>query len=227
MFISGCVLSILFKNTFLIIPLAIIFAYIPLVIMDTYRGKMKNDLKKELISSLYQISSEYMQTYDLISSFSNNLIYIKNETLKTIFSRFIFELTSSNTGYKTCIHNLKNSLPFPFFKEYCNNLALCIDDTENTKTLLSHIFDERNEERSIKKVIAKIRSHKLEMYIMLSLIILNYPLIYILNPSWYTSLFSSPFGKIIVAVSVLFIFAACVIMRSKTNKLLKGDTEII
>ena len=224
-FALGIVFSFIFSNIFLIISLPLLLAYIPLYIMEILGNRYLKRTKAALENALYLITSSYIRTNDVLKAFEDNIGYIDDKVLIYIFSKFIFECKSSYCHIDSALFNLKNALPLPIFISYCETLSLCIKDSSNMYLLSSYVSDMKEDKKMEKKLIEKIRGMKMEMCMMLSLLILNYPLIYILNPDWFHSLVSTVIGQIVVSITVLFVFLAFAYVNYRIGKIMFENSK--
>lgn len=224
-FIFGIILSFLLSNIFLLIPLPPLFAFIPLYIMDTLGNNRMKKIKSELENYLSIVTSSYIRTNNIISSFEENLKYIKLDELKAIFSSFIVSSRISKGGLVESLNDLKGKLPFSPFRNYIDNLIICNYDSHQKETLMSYILDMSNERKANDSLKEKTHSIMFEMLVMLTLLVLNYPIIYFLNKDWFTYLTTSVMGKAIISFTISFISLSYFFVSSKIKKVTSWRDE--
>ena len=217
--IIGIFISITLNNIFLILGLSILFAYIPIFIMDKICKKKEEDLFSAFETFITLLYPSYTRTYDILKSIEININHIKNTALKNIFTNFIFECKSISPNIQGCIYNLKTKLNFDVYKKFCDFISESLDNKSEIHKLSNIIDDISTIKKNNEKMKNNIKGIKLEYYMITSLLVLNYPIIYVLNKDWFTILYSSLIGKIFTSIIVLYIAISSIYLDTKLKNI--------
>lgn len=215
LFAVGGVLAVLINNIFLLPVFATAFAVLPFIYVRSSMDAYEKHIKDELETTLSIISTSYMRSDDIISAVKENLTYIK-PPLREHFSAFLSDATLiSNT--KQALRNLKKKVDDEIFKEWCDALLQCQDDSTLKDTLqpiVAKLTDVRIVNTELSSMMAAVR---MEYYTMVGLVVGNIPLLYVLNKDWFHTLIYELPGKITLGVCGLVIFVTYLFMLKFTK----------
>ncbi len=207
-FAVGCLLAFLMGNGFLVPVLGIAFAYIPVIYIRATAGTYKKQLNAELETALSIITTSYLRTEDILISVKENIHFI-NAPVKVHFEEFITESELINANTVSALNRLKLKIPNYIFHEWVNTLIRCQSDRTMKNTLLA-VIQKFSDMRAIQSELdTRVASVKREAFMMMGLVVVNIPLLYVINRDWFMTLVYSLQGKITLAVCaaiVLFSF---------------------
>ena len=172
LFAVGGVLAVLINNIFLLPVFATAFAVIPFIYVRSSMDAYEKHIKDELETTLSIISTSYMRSDDIISAVKENLTYIK-PPLREHFSAFLSDATLiSNT--KQALKNLKKKVDDEIFREWCDALLQCQDDSTLKDTLqpiVAKLTDVRIVNTELSSMMAAVR---MEYYTMVGLVVASF-----------------------------------------------------
>ena len=223
--IVGVITAIICNNLFLIIGLSIIFAYIPIFILDRICKKKEEKLFSDLEAFLYLVYSSYTRTYDIITSFEFNLPHLKNKALKNVFSEFVFECRGVSADVKKSVYSLRSKIRFDSFSRFCDFISDTLNDKSEISRLSLILRDMSYIRKNNEKMKSSLKGMKTEFYMISSLLILNYPIIYVLNKDWFFVLWNTLTGKIFTSVIAVYLAFSCIYldMKVKNTGYRRGD----
>ena len=202
LFALGAVLALLLNNPFLIPILGAGFAFAPVWYLRSTAGAYKKHLNEELETAISVITTSYLRSGDLLKAVKENIPYL-NPPVKAHFEAFIAESEMLNANMISTINTLKMKIPNQIFHEWCNTLIQCQSDRsmKNTLTFTVQKFsDMRLIQSELETIINEPKKEAITMM---------FPLLYVLNHSWFETLMYSTPGKITLAICaaiVLFSF---------------------
>ena len=132
-----------------------------------------------------------------------------------------FELINANTV--SALNRLKLKIPNVIFHEWVNGLIRCQSDRTMKSTLLQTI-QKFSDVRSVQSELdSSIASVKKEAFMMMGLVLINIPLLYVINREWFNTLIFSLQGKITLAVcAAIVLFSFLRIMKLSAPVEYKG-----
>ena len=213
LFAVGTVILLLCNNVYLIPILAAACILAPIWYMRAVSDKYKRRLSDQLESALSIITTSYLRTEDIIASVQENLNYI-SDPLKSVFRSFITEARLIDANTVSTLHNLKLKLPNSIAREWCDVLIQCQTD-RTLKYLLTDTIKKFSDVRLAQSELDSIlNAPKREAIMMMGLVLVNIPLLYLLNQDWYrTLLFTTP-GKVTLAVcGAILLYALTRVMQ--------------
>jgi Flp pilus assembly protein TadB len=216
LFIAGCFISTLIGNLFLFPALSSAMALMPFLYIQNTLSHYDRHIKEELETCLSIISTSYIRSEDIISAVSENLIYIK-PPIRDIFRAFIGDATAVSSDIKRALYRLKNKVDNTIFTEWCDTLIQCQDDRTLKDTLLpvvGKLTDVRLVNNELKTMLLTAKN---EYWIMVVMVVLNIPLLYMLNKDWFDTLTGSTPGKIVLGICGLVILITAFFMLKFTK----------
>ncbi len=207
-FAVGCLAALLMGNAFLVPVLGLAFAYVPVFYVRSTAGTYKKQLNAELETALSIITTSYLRTEDILLSVKENISFI-NPPVKVHFEEFITESELINANTVSALNRLKLKIPNAIFHEWVNTLIRCQSDRTMKNTLLATI-QKFSDVRAVQSELdSSVASVKREAFMMMGMVVLNVPLLYVINRAWFETLIYTVQGKITLAICaaiVLFSF---------------------
>jgi hypothetical protein len=162
-------------------------------------------LADELAGALSVITGTYLRTENIYDAVAENIEYL-NHPVKPVFQRFLVECELVNSDTKKILTGMKNAFPNAIYREWIDALILCQDD-QTKRLLLRPIVSKLSDVKAVSLDLSVAFYEPLKEFITMSLlVVLNIPLMYVLNKEWYLILTTSVPGKIIIAISMGAIF---------------------
>ncbi len=205
----------------LLIPIALIVgALVSFIYAQTVLSAYSKTVTDELEAALTTITASYVASEDIISAVRDSLEQAHiNPPVSDVFKHFLSR-TLINSNIKLAILMMKDEIDNSIFHEWCDTLAACQDNI-SLKYILQPCVDKYCNERIVNAELeADLAAERRSFYLMVFLVVVNYPLIYMLNAEWFELLVTTPAGQIvtgIVAVIVLF----CVLKVRKLTQPIK------
>ena len=194
----GAVIAVLLKNYFLVPVFSAALAIMPFIYTHYQMERYEHNVAEELESALSIITTSYMRSDDIIGAVKENLVYIR-PPLYEHFSAFITDATMISTE-KKAIANLKAKVDDEIFKEWCDGLLRCQDDStlkETLQPIINKLSIIRQVNTEMKGNVAGMRT---EYYTMVAILVGNVPLVWVLNKDWFHTLCSELPGQIVLGI---------------------------
>lgn len=214
--IVGCMLAIIINNYFLIPVFSIAFAMVPFLYIANTMSVYDKHIKEELETALSIISTSYIRSDDIVNAVNENIPYLK-PPIKEIFQSFIGDAMMISSDIKTALRNIKEKIDDSIFEEWCDTLIACQDDRTLKDTLLpvvGKLTDVRIVNNELKTMLGEVKK---EYWMMVCLVVVNIPLLYVLNYSWFETLMFSLPGKIVLAICGTVILVTAIFMMKYTK----------
>ena len=214
--VAGCVIAVLLNNWFLIPVFAVAFAMLPFLFAKSTISAYEKHIREEMETALSIITTSYIRSDDIVGAVSENVTYLK-PPMREIFQGFIGDATMISSDVKEAIRNLKEKVDNDIYREWCDTLIACQDDRTLKDTLLpivSKLTDVRIVNNELKTMLGEVRK---EYWMMVCLVIVNIPLLYVLNKDWYHALMFTLPGKIVLAVCAVVILVTALLMMKYTR----------
>lgn len=204
--------SAVFGNPYLMPAFFIGFLSLPFVFVRTYSYSYQKHLRSELELTLSQISISYLRTDDIIKAVQENLSTM-NSPVKEAFTEFLNQITYINANQHQAIDDLAGKIDNNVFREWCDCLKRCMVN-RTLKYMLLPVVNKFSTLREISGSIQEaINGFRIEFYVIMGVVYMNYPLVYMMDSSWFDILINTTQGQIgtglIALVSVI-----CVIILS-------------
>ena len=163
------------------------------------------------------ITNSYLQSEDLKSAILENIGRIDNP-LKSVFREFLAETGFVDASITKAIFRMKLKVDNLYFGDWCDILVQCQDDRE-LKYVLPSIVSKLN---SVKRIQVELDNMMFDIYkeyiIVVGIVVLNFPLMMLLNAEWGHILFHSAAGKLTTAFcsAVIFLVSYYVVSVNKS-----------
>lgn len=216
LFAAGVIVSILINNLFLMPVLAVTFALIPFFYITNTLSYYEKQTKEELETALSITTTSYERCDDIVQAVRENIQYIK-PPLREVFMAFEGEATAVSSNIKRALYSLREKVGNDIFKEWVDTLILCQDDRTLKDTLqpvVQKLADVRIVNSELSTMLASARN---EYWMMVALVVMNVPLLYLLNKDWFHTLLYSTPGKAVCGLCGLVILITAMFMKKFTK----------
>ena len=164
------------------------------------------------------ITNSYLQSEDIKSAILENIARV-GQPLKTVMREFLAETGFVDASLPRAIARMKLKVGNAFFGDWCDILVQCQDDRE-LKYVLPSIVAKLN---SVKRIQAELDAAMMDIYkefaYVVGIVVLNLPLMPLLNAEWADILFREPIGKAAVTLCFVAIFASAAYVVSVNRAL--------
>lgn len=216
LFVSGIVFAMAIENIFLVPILAISLSVLPFLYAKKTIAYYDKHIEDELETALSVITTSYIRSDDLIKAVDENIDNIK-PPIRGIFKKFLGEAVAVNANLAELLGKLKGKVDEPVFVEWCDALIQCQDDRTIKHTLIP-IIKKLSDIRLVNSELRTILFEpKKEYWMMVTMIVCNIPLLYLLNKSWYRTLMHTTPGQIVLAITGLVVFITALLMIKHTK----------
>jgi tight adherence protein B len=212
----GLLFGFSLSNYFIVPVLGMGLCTLPFIYIKYLGIRLTKQLNEELETAMSIITSSYIRCEDIVTAIEENKDYI-NPPVKEVFDQFVMEANLLNPNIKMLLRNLKSKIPNTVFKEWCDALIACQEDG-SLKTILTPIVKKCSNIRLVTvRLDAMLYAPVKEYITMVLLLVLNVPMMYFLNKTWFEILLYHTAGKIVLAIcaAVIFVSALAVIKISK------------
>lgn len=201
----GLALALLMGNFLLVPVFAVGFTFIPIWVIKLSRASVRKSMNDELEVALSGITTSYMRNDSIIAAIEENL-QILNNPIKSVFVKFVNEYNLVDSNVITGIRKMKQSINHEIFTEWCDAIIQCQSD----RTLKTTLFPIINKFSDIKSIQAELDTMMMapfrEYMTMVSVLLLIFPILYIINREMFDVLTTTDAGKVILAVISVVVF---------------------
>jgi hypothetical protein len=210
----GAMIAIVLGNVFLLPVITLLGLFLPILLARISASGYRKQQNAEVLTSLSIITNSYKRTDNFINSVSENIAYI-HEPIKAVFKKFLamnkFVTTNVDKSLTEIMYLVKNDT----WREWCETIILCQHD-QRKKDMLEPILKKlRNKDSVQLDLDTMLYAPVKEFVFMLALVLINFPMLYYLNRSWFYALIFSIPGKIAVTiVFASFLYSIFAIIRT-------------
>ena len=212
--------GLLIKNPFLAVVMLAGFFWLPDAYFRITSVRYAKEADDAAEAAMGLVTNSYLQNEDIKSSILENLPRI-DPPLREVFREFTAETGFIDASVKNAILRMKQKTDNAYFGDWCDILVQCQDDRE-LKFSLPSIVTKLN---SVKKIQVELDTAMYDIYkeffYIVAIVVLNMPLMFLINAEWADILFGSPIGKLTVAVCALVIFTASAYVVSVNRSLVR------
>ena len=204
LFIFGFTVSIFIDNVFLAPVAAVAMASIPFLYVKSTLDYYNRMVAEEVETALSIVTISYERTNNLVKAIEVNINNIK-PPIKSIFEQFIFRVNYVSPDIKTALFEIKEKIDNDIYREWCDCLIQCQDDHTLIDTLtpiVKKLTDVRIINNELKVLVTE---PKVQYHWMVAFVVLNIPIMYLINPEWFYILVGSVVGKLTLAISFIVI----------------------
>jgi tight adherence protein B len=217
---AGLAVGLLIKNPLLGCVLLAGLFWAPDIYGSVTSLRFSKAVDASIETTMGIITNSYMQNEDIKSSILENIGRI-DDPLRGVFREFLAETGFVDASVPNAILRMKDKVDNCYFADWCDILLQCQEDHE-LKYVLPSIVAKLN---SVKKIQVELDSMMLDIYkefiYVVGIVILNIPLMTLINAEWAQVLFGTGAGKAAVAFCFAVIFAASSYVVSVNKSLIR------
>lgn len=203
--VFGVLVGIMLQNYLLVPILAIGFLMTPFLYVKLLGFRLRKLMNNELESTLSIITTSYTRSENIVEAVEENIGYIR-QPVKEVFQQFIVEANLINPDIKKLLRKMKDKIDNDVFKEWCDALVACQDDSKLKSTLLP-ITKKLSTVRIVSARLDTMLYEPVKEFItMIIMVVLNIPLMYLINKDWFNILVFSKYGKATLSGCAIVIF---------------------
>lgn len=207
--IAGVIFGFSISNYFIVPVLCMGMCILPFIYIKYLGNRLKKQQNEELETALSIITSSYIRSEDILTAVEENKDYI-NPPIKDVFEQFVMEASLVDPDIKKLVRGMKIKIDNSIFHEWCDAIIACQDDGA-LKSTLTPIVKKCSNIRIVSVRLDSLLYAPVKEYItMVTLLVLNVPLMFFLNKSWFHILLFETPGKIVLAVCSMVILASAI-----------------
>lgn len=207
LFTVGASIAIMLTNFFLMPVMAVGFLLLPFWWVRLTASHFKRNIASELETALSIITTAYLRNEDILTAVEENVAYLNPPAL-SVFQSFVSRVQLVDPDIISALHDLKQKIENPVFKEWCDALISCQND-RSLKTTLTPIVSKLSDMRVVNGELENMVFEPRKEFIMMQILVIgNIPLLYFLNRDWYHTLMHTPLGQIILSICAVVIFVS-------------------
>ncbi len=207
--LTGLLLGFTLSNYFIVPVLCMGMCTIPFIYVKYLGIRLKKQQNEELETALSIITSSYIRCENIVTAVEENKDYL-NPPVKEVFDQFVLQANLVNPDIKKLLYQLKSKIDNTIFKEWCDAVMACQDDGALKSTLIPIVKKLSNIRLVSVRLDAMLYAPIKEFITMAMLIVLNVPLMYFLNRTWFEILIYHTMGKLVLAVCAAAIFISAI-----------------
>ena len=216
----GFILGILMGNLLLSAVLCAGFFWLPNAYFQISSLRYAKEADEAVETAMSLVTNSYLQNEDIKSSVIENITRV-DQPLREVFREFLAETGFVDASVKNALHRMKLKTDNAYFSDWCDILIQCQDDRE-LKYVLPSIVAKLN---SVKKLQIELDTVMYDIYkefiYVAGIVIVNMPLMFLINAEWAKILFGTPIGKLAVAFTVTVVFLASAYVVSVNKSLVR------
>lgn len=195
--------SFFLNNIFAGVIMAVGLFMLPLWRLKLYRNKYRKYLAAQLESATSLITTSYIRNNDFVAAVEENMEQLPT-LVKPYFQAFLAECRI-NPSVKNCVRNLRERVNEGIFKEWCETVIHTLDNSEMRESLLP-ICKKYSAVRIVQDEIDLETANAIMEYaIMMGIMILAYPMVWVLNKQWF-AYYGTIVGKICITYTIFVLF---------------------
>lgn len=216
LFAAGTSVSIVLGNFFLVPVMAVGMMFLPFWYVKLTQTHFKKDIAAELETALSIITTAYLRNEDILTAVEENIPYL-NPPVLSVFRGFLSKVKLVNPDVEAALHDLKEQIDNPVFKEWCDAVADCQYD-RSLKTTLTPIVTKLSDMRVVNGELENMVFEPRKEYIVMQLLVVgNIPLMYFLNQDWFHTLLHTVPGQLVMSVCAAAIFMTTAFVIKQTQ----------
>ncbi len=219
-------LSLILNNIFLLPFFSILLFSLPYVALLLWKNSYEKKEYSELETAMSLVTSSLVRNQDIVDAFRENIEFIRSP-VKSKFEDFVLRISSIDPDVKSAIRELKKQFPYKVFAEWCTELEMANDDRSKTD-MLPRTVSKMTDERIVNLEIAPLLSNaRKEFFTMAIMVLLNFPLLKILNDNWFKVLTDTWPGKLVTGLVLLSILISTFFCFKLTKRITsyKGGSQ--
>ncbi|MGL4790629.1 MAG: type II secretion system F family protein [Anaerotignaceae bacterium] len=212
LFAMGAAIAIVLGNFFAVPVMAVGFMLLPFWYVRLTQSYFKKDISSQLETALSIITTAYLRNEDIVTAVEENIPYF-NPPVLAVFKGFVYRVKIIDSDIVAALTAMKGQIDNQVFSEWCNAIISCQND-RSLKSVLTPIVSKLSDMRIVNGELENLVFEPRKEFISMQLLmLLNIPLLYFLNKSWYSTLMHTIAGQVVMAVcfAVMFVSMARVV----------------
>lgn len=216
LFIAGFFLPSLIGNVFLMPVLAVGLSLLPWLFILFNSLSFQKQLTMELETSLSLVTMAFLRTDNFIEAVRESVIDM-HYPVREIFDRFLVQATMVSPDIPGLLNEMKTQLDNAVFHEWVDQVIACLSERARKTTLqpvvamLSTVREESDKHNN------RMYEKNKEFIQMSALMVLNFPMMALMNSDWIHYLKDYVAGQILVALTFVVIFVSLVACINKNR----------
>lgn len=201
---GGILIGALTANIIVAVVAVAFSCIIPYIYVNLLLSSYKKRISEELETALSIITTNYISNGDIIYAVEQSIEHI-NPPVQYAFKKFLGQTKLISSNIKMAIEQLKDEIDNQIFHEWCDTLIECQENSTlklSLQPLAARLSDIRIVNAELKNMLMQPRK---EVFTMIGLVILNYPLIGVLNADWFSVLMDTLPGQIVNCIVALVV----------------------
>jgi tight adherence protein B len=203
----GLAVGAVMQNPPLAIVLLVGLYWLPDAYFRIYTVRYAKAVDETIEGAMSIITNSYLQSEDIKSAILENIARV-GQPLKSVMREFLAETGFVDASVPKAIMRMKMKVDNAYFGDWCDILLQCQDDRELKYVLPSVVTKLSN----VKRIQADLDAAMMDIYkefvYVVGIVVLNLPLMPLLNAEWAEILFREPIGKAAVTLCFTVIFAS-------------------
>ena len=220
--VLGFILGIIIKNPYLSLVLLAGCFWLPDAYYQITSLHYLKEADEAVETSMAIVTNSYLQNEDIKSSIIENITRI-DPPLREVFREFLAETGFVDASVKNALYRMKLKTGNVYFSDWCDILIQCQDDRE-LKYVLPSIVAKHN---SVKKLQIELDTLMYDIYkeflYVAAIVVLNLPLMFLINSEWAAVLFGTTVGKLTVAATFCIVFLSSAYVVSVNRSLVRME----
>lgn len=221
--IFGFLIGLFTGNEFLPVVFALLGFLAPHLYILFTAGAYWTRMNDTLHDGLKRINAAFQRSGVFMLAVRENLDTLA-EPLKTAMNHFNYDVTFAGFDKATALVRLKDRIPHPTFRMWCDAAIRCLDDPSRYNEL--DCIEAMVEDNEIKdRLDATIQTSIATVLLFMVMAVLTIPFLYVTFPELGTAILSSLPGKIVTAILAIMIFYGLltIVHVSRPIRLKEGD----
>jgi hypothetical protein len=218
----GLTIGVLIKNPFLAVVLMAGFFWLPDAYFRVSSIRYAKEADDAVETAMSLVTNSYLHNEDIKSSIIENITRV-DPPLSDVFREFMAETGFVDASVKNALHRMRHKTDNAYFADWCDILIQCQDDGDLKYVLPSIVTKLSN----VKKIQVELDTVMYDIYkeflYVVGIVVLNIPLMFLINTEWADILFGSPIGKMAVAACFTVIFTASAYVVSVNRSLVRTN----
>ena len=202
--VFGVVLALLLKNILLAPVLGVGLYFIPLWCTRFTVHRYTRYINEELEVALSMVTTSYMRSNDILAAVTENTPHMGG-AVKKVFADFSNNVRSVNPNIVSEIQNMKRKIDSHPFWSWCDLLILCQSDytIKGALTPVVQKFSDLKAQQMENETNMMLPLK--EAIFMIAIVVACVPLLYLINPDWYSYLINAFWGQTAMSLTAVVV----------------------
>lgn len=199
----GVILGIALNNILLSVIFAVLGFMMPFWVIQFIWSVKEQKMSKSLETALSRITSSYLRPGMTFEDALKENMSTLPSSVRPIFETILLQMTYVDSDIVKALTDSKLGIQSYIYKEWVNAVIRC-HTNQSLKPTLPHIVNKFTEQRIIVgEARVMMQEYKRNFFIMTGATIISPFFMYLINREWFSLLFTSIFGKILLASLVI------------------------